>query len=165
MAGTSTPGESDDNPMNINVIPMVDVIFCLCLFFMCSFKFKQLAGKMDSWLPQDKGLSASTQQQQELEEIRVILVWDGSHTVHQLGGRQVQGEAELEQLIYATYDDYRKVGKLDTPVVIDARPDVPWKDVVTVMNLCKRNDINKVEFSFAPTGKFGPPATAGASGS
>lgn len=164
MAGMSTPGEGEDNPVNINVIPMVDVIFCLCLFFMCSFKFKQLAGKMDSWLPQDKGLSQGNPQTDALEEIRVMLTWDGSRTIHQLGGRMVTDEAELEQLIYATWDDYRKVGKLDSPVVIDARPDVPWKDVVTVMNLCKRNDIEKIEFSFAPSGKFGPQEEAGAAG-
>ena len=93
-----------------------------------------------------------------------MLTWDGSRTIHQLGGRMVTDEAELEQLIYATWDDYRKVGKLDSPVVIDARPDVPWKDVVTVMNLCKRNDIEKIEFSFAPSGKFGPQEKAGAAG-
>ena len=38
-------GEAEDNPVNINVVPMVDVIFCLCVFFMCSFKIKQLEGE------------------------------------------------------------------------------------------------------------------------
>ena len=53
MAGSHDP---DDNPVAINVVPMVDVIFCLCVFFMCSFKFKAIEGKFDSWLPRDKGL-------------------------------------------------------------------------------------------------------------
>jgi biopolymer transport protein ExbD len=53
MAG----GSSEDNPVPLNVVPMVDVIFCLCVFFMCSFKFKQLEGKFNSWLPRNKGTS------------------------------------------------------------------------------------------------------------
>ncbi|KAF0241790.1 MAG: hypothetical protein FD180_4260 [Planctomycetota bacterium] len=41
----------EDNPVALNVAPMVDIIFCLCIFFMCSFHFKQLEGKFESWLP------------------------------------------------------------------------------------------------------------------
>jgi hypothetical protein len=32
------------HPVAINVVPMVDVIFCLCVFFVRSMKFKQLEG-------------------------------------------------------------------------------------------------------------------------
>ena len=46
-------GEAEDNPLPINVVPMVDIIFCLCVFFMCSFKFRETEGKFDSWLPKD----------------------------------------------------------------------------------------------------------------
>ena len=53
MAGGG--GEQGENPVAINVVPMVDVISCLCVFFMCSFKFKQLEGKFDSWLPRGRG--------------------------------------------------------------------------------------------------------------
>ena len=48
-------GNQDENPVAINVVAMVDIIFCLCLFFMCSLKFKPLDAKFDSWLPKDKG--------------------------------------------------------------------------------------------------------------
>ena len=30
-------GAGEDNPVSLNVAPMVDIIFCLCIFFMCSF--------------------------------------------------------------------------------------------------------------------------------
>ena len=39
MAGSSSP---EDNPVGINVTALVDVIFCHCLFFMCSLHFKQV---------------------------------------------------------------------------------------------------------------------------
>jgi replicative DNA helicase len=68
-------GEAEDNPVNINVVPMVDVIFCLCVFFMCSFKFKQLEGKFTSWLPKDKGVGGASDPG-EIREMRVALFWE-----------------------------------------------------------------------------------------
>ena len=53
MGGSQNIGEASDNPVEINVTAMVDVIFCLCIFFMCSFHFKQLEGRVDAWLPKD----------------------------------------------------------------------------------------------------------------
>jgi len=50
MASVSV-GESPDNPVAINVTAMVDVIFCLCVFFMCSLHFRQVEGKFETWLP------------------------------------------------------------------------------------------------------------------
>ena len=45
MAAAQDPSE---NPVAVNVVPLVDIIFCLCVFFMCSFKFKQIEGKFTS---------------------------------------------------------------------------------------------------------------------
>ena len=56
MGAGGNIGEASDNPVEINVTAMVDVIFCLCIFFMCSFHFKQLEGKIDTWLPKDRGV-------------------------------------------------------------------------------------------------------------
>ena len=57
-------GNQEENPVAINVVAMVDIIFCLCLFFMCSLKFKPLDAKFDSWLPKDKGGAPSAVQNQ-----------------------------------------------------------------------------------------------------
>ena len=47
MAGTA----DGDNPVAVNVVPMVDVLFCLCVFFLCSLRTVELGGKFDTWLP------------------------------------------------------------------------------------------------------------------
>src|SRR5258706_5264283 len=73
MAGSQDPNE---NPVAINVVPMVDVIFCLCVFFMCSFKFKQIEGKFDSWLPKDKGIENAANLPSVIEEIRIAMYYD-----------------------------------------------------------------------------------------
>jgi len=151
MAGSQDPNE---NPVAINVVPMVDVIFCLCVFFMCSFKFKQLEGKFDSWLPKDKGLGDISQLKDVIEEVRIALFWDEkTQTVtRQLGTRRVPDDDTLQGLIRQAHDDSIKAGKVETPVTIDAAGPVPWQAVVNVINLCKREKIDKIEFAFG-TGK------------
>jgi biopolymer transport protein ExbD len=151
MAGSQDPNE---NPVAINVVPMVDVIFCLCVFFMCSFKFKQLEGKFDSWLPKDKGLGPMSADM-VIQEIRVAMFWDDATqtTLRQLGSRKVKSDEELQALIRQGFDDAVRTGHSDIPVTIDAADKVPWKDVVTVVNLCKREKIEKIEFAFGAAPK------------
>ncbi len=156
MAGVSV-GESDENPVAINVTALVDIIFCLCVFFMISFKFKQLEGKFDSWLPKGKGAAGSIQIEGILDEVRVAMFWDedNQRTIRQLRNRRVESDEELATLIKEAHDDWVRMNKPDTPVTIDAEPRVPWNDVINVLNLCKKNRIDKIEFA------LGAPPPAG----
>jgi biopolymer transport protein ExbD len=146
MAGSQDPNE---NPVAINVVPMVDVIFCLCVFFMCSFKFKQIEGKFDSWLPKNKGLGEMAPGD-VIQEIRVAMFWDEANqqTLRQLGSRKIKNDEELQSLIRQGFDDAVRTGQADIPVTVDADARVPWKDVMNVVNLCKREKIEKIEFAF-----------------
>jgi biopolymer transport protein ExbD len=148
MAGVSV-GESEENPVAINVTPLVDIIFCLCVFFMISFKFKQLEGKFDSWLPKGKGSTGAISAEGILDEVRVALTWDenGQRTIRQLRDRRVDTDEELSTLIKEAHDDWVRMNKPDTPVTIDAEARVPWEDVIKVMNICKSNRIDKIEFA------------------
>src|SRR5262249_17585186 len=147
MAGSQDPNE---NPVAINVVPMVDVIFCLCVFFMCSFKFKQIEGKFDSWLPKDKGLGPAESSQAVIQEIRVAMFWDDAtqSTSRILGTPKVKSDDELQGLIRDAHADFVKLGNTEVPVTIDSDAKVPWKEVINVMNLCKREQIDKIEFAF-----------------
>src|SRR6188474_3556776 len=148
MAGVSV-GDNDENPVGINVTPLVDIIFCLCVFFMISFKFKQLEGKFDSWLPKGKGSSGAISAEGILDEVRVALLWDENNqrTIRQLRERRVDSDDELSALIKEAHDDWVRMNKPDTPVTIDAEARVPWEDVIKVMNICKSNRIDKIEFA------------------
>ncbi len=150
MAGSQNVGESSDNPVAINVTAMVDVIFCLCIFFMCSFKFKQLEGKIESWLPKDLAVNPSLVDKTPLEEIRVVVAWEpgSGSTMRRIGNRPpVASDQELMQIILSMGEDYRKVGKNDFPVLIQAGRDVPWQDIVHIMDLCKNQGLERIEFS------------------
>jgi biopolymer transport protein ExbD len=148
-------GEAEDNPVNINVVPMVDVIFCLCVFFMCSFKIKQLEGKFASWLPKDKGVGGASDPG-EIQEMRVALFWDKEkqETRRQFGHNLVPDDTRLQEILNDARQDFVKRGKPDTPVIIDGEVEVPWKDIYTVVDICKALEIEKIEFAMgASAGK------------
>jgi biopolymer transport protein ExbD len=147
MAGSQDP---DENPVAINVVPMVDVIFCLCVFFMCSFKFKAIEGKFDSWLPRDKGLGDPSALPNVIEEIRVMITFDekAQQVVRVLGSRRIKDDVDLQTSIKSAYQDAKALNKPDTPVTIDAATNVPWHAVINVINLCKRENIDRIEFAF-----------------
>jgi biopolymer transport protein ExbD len=151
MAGTQNIGESSDNPVAINVTAMVDVIFCLCLFFMCSFQFKQLEGKVESWLPKHGSLNTPAGEPFIRDEIRVRMAWipETSTTTRTVAPDRtpLDGDAELMAVAKRRSDELTSAGKTDWPLMIDADPDVPWKDVVHVMDLCKNANMARIEFA------------------
>jgi len=150
VAGSQNIGEASDNPVAINITAMVDVIFCLCLFFMCSLKFKQLEGKIETWLPKDRGVNQTQVDKVVLEDIRVFMRWDGgsNNTIRKVGNRgAVSTDQELMQVILSMAGDFKRAGKTEFPVLIDATPEVPWQDVIHVMDMCKKESMERIEFA------------------
>jgi len=157
MAGSSGIGDDNDNPVAINITPLVDVIFCLCVFFMVSFKFKQLEGKFETWLPKEKGFEGMPLKA-VIEEIRVALFWDETNmkVIRKYGTRFVPEDEQLQQLITESYNDFKRLNKPDVGMTIDADTRVPWESVVNVMNVGKKAGVQKVEFAAgAPPPKAG----------
>ena len=151
MAGASM-GDDADNPIAINVTPLVDIIFCLCVFFMISFKFKQLEGKFDTWLPKNKGFEGMPLKA-VIQEIRVALFWNEDSTVtRKFGTRIVPEDDVLQKLISDSFEDFKRLNKPDIGLTIDADVRVPWEAIVNVMNTAKKAGVTKVEFAAgAPT--------------
>jgi biopolymer transport protein ExbD len=150
VAASQNIGESADNPVAINVTAMVDVIFCLCIFFMCSLHFKQLEGKLEMWLPTRSGIFQGEPQKLWRDEITIVLRWDAGAgaTVRRLrGGKPAASDAELLGSVLVMAAEYDRDGKTGCPVVIDSGPDVPWQDVVGVMDLCRRSGLERLEFA------------------
>jgi biopolymer transport protein ExbD len=156
MGGASM--DEGDNPVGINVTPLVDIIFCLCVFFMISFKFKQIEGKFDAWLPKGKGAEGMPVGTVMPKEIRVAILWDEANqqSIRKYGVTKLTPEQDeqLQQLINDQWQDFKRLNEVDVPLTIDADMRVPWKDVINVINLGKRCGVEKVEFAFgAPPAK------------
>ncbi len=149
MGGSQNIGEASDNPVEINVTAMVDVIFCLCIFFMCSFHFKQVEGKIDTWLPKYGNQPGTPDDKIHLEEIRVFMRWDADRnaTTLKVGNTLVSSDDEMAAAIRARKDDYAKTGKTEVPVIIDAMDPVPWHEVVHIVDQCKHEKLSPITFA------------------
>jgi biopolymer transport protein ExbD len=151
MAGSQDPS---DNPVAINVVPLVDIIFCLCVFFMCSFKFRQLEGKFETWLPKT-GHDSPGDPANPLTEMRVAIFWDPTTSTvsRKFGVRTIDDDADLAAAIVGARDAWRDRGVPDAPLTIDADVRVPWEVVTNVVNVAKRAEIARIQFALgaAPT--------------
>ncbi|MCB9897207.1 MAG: biopolymer transporter ExbD [Planctomycetes bacterium] len=67
MAGKSAEIEET----KIELTPMIDVVFLLLIFFIVTIKFKVLEGKLETELPKDVGVNASTDLPKEKIEISI----------------------------------------------------------------------------------------------
>jgi biopolymer transport protein ExbD len=163
MAGSSNVGgDSNDNPVPLNVTAMVDIIFCLCIFFMCSFKVKAVEGKMDSWLPKNTGMLTEAPQE-DLEPLRIVLIHNpNGKTQRFLERRPVESIDQLATLVRESRADRARTGA-KCNVAIDAGTVVPWEDVVDVVNVCRTEKVDEIQFVFGAvdlaqemTGRAGP---------
>jgi biopolymer transport protein ExbD len=73
MASQAVRQGDGDEAFDINLTPMIDVVFQLIIFFMCAMKFKTLEKKIEAFLPKDRGLEATPQRIEERQEIKVTI--------------------------------------------------------------------------------------------
>ena len=145
-------GNQDENPVAINVVAMVDIIFCLCLFFMCSLKFKPLDGKFDSWLPKHVGVTPGAPRVSPVDEMRVLLSWNSQQNkLERLFGQNPcapdqAGDEKLRKLIRDSYREYEARGNTEVPLILDVGPKVPWRYVVDVLDMGRDARVKNLQF-------------------
>jgi len=61
--------------------------------------------------------------------------------------KKVKDDAELEQCIREAHDDFVAKNKPDIPLIIDGGASVPWKEIMTVVNIGKALEIKNLEFA------------------
>jgi hypothetical protein len=84
-----------------------------------------------------------------LEEIRVGMAWDPvrARTIRRVGkGGEVVSDEDLMSIILTMWADYRKAGRQGVPLLIDATPEVPWRDVVHLVDICQKEKLGRIEF-------------------
>lgn len=151
--------------------PMIDVTFLLLIFFVLNLKFKVEEGEIESFLPKNRGQGSGTPQI-DLGEVRMKLLWydssgqptkskENGHVVLKVGRNPYNSPGELTRensnqhpiwdKLYADLQDFKAgyKGKSDKgiPVIIDARPQVPYMFVVRALNEVVKSDLKDVTFA------------------
>ncbi len=89
---------TEERPSELNMTPMIDVVFQLLIFFMLTMRFKDVEGKLLTTLPKDKGQQAADPLPPELREIRVILCAGGDTRSHEQN-REAHEEAAKDPAV------------------------------------------------------------------
>ena len=135
-------------PFKMEFTPMIDVVFLLLIFFMCTLKFKTLEAKLATYLPTDKGSAPIAADLKPEEKIRVKLSLRGKKCICYLNGRAVGLLPGSERLVY---ERVRTLARAlpESPAEIDPDPSVPHGFVVNVLDECIRAKVKSVEFTAA----------------
>jgi biopolymer transport protein ExbD len=132
------------DPPDINLTPLIDVVFLLLIFFMLSTTFKDDA-RIEIRLPE---IGEVTEQPEAPTSLEIVVDASGGFYVND---RQVVNAevATLTKAIAAAVGDRR-----DLPVIIKADARSPHQAVMTVMDAASRLGLQR--FSFAASRSDGP---------
>lgn len=134
-----TPPETE---AGLNMIPMINLVFLLLIYFMITLSQKTQEGLLLTETPSGEGQVAETQEEAEDETalVRVVRAVDGVGLF-------------FRDWPVAGYDDLaRELRDLpeETPIFIQAEPDVPLRDVVRVHNLSLKTGHRNVVYTIPP---------------
>lgn len=116
------------NPLATAMMPMIDVVFLLLVFFLCTASFEEPEQNLATSLrvaPLDPGAGTATEPP-ELDDVTIVGSSVGAATTWTVNaGRSTADLGELTSLL-------QQLASIDRglPVTIDAGPTVPMRDVV-----------------------------------
>jgi len=147
MAGS----DSQDNPLPVNVVPMVDVIFCLCVFFLASFRSRKEESHFDTWLPKERGEGRAAVTV-PLGEWRVVLGWnqETGAIARRFRQRDLADAGALERVLREARDDLRSRNLPPEPLILDAEAGLPWAAALEVVDMGRGLGIEALEFAQGP---------------
>ncbi len=154
-------------------ISMIDVVFLLLVFFLCSMQFKTVERTLEAQLPQDgPDVTVLPPPPTNPTEIRVKIYWANAsgQVIHKPGaafgehypGRRVplstagaHVELRVNQVRVGDLNDLARTlkdlnRKSPMPVVVDARQAVPFQWVVGALDACARAKVKHVKFQAPP---------------
>ena len=122
--------------LDVNITPLIDIVFLLLIFFMVSTTFER-ESEIDVTLPE----AAIDAPQEQNEVIEIVISSDGEFYVN--GKRVVNKQvATLKQALLKVAD-----GREDPPIIISADAKATHQSVVTVMDAARQ--LGFVHLSFA----------------
>lgn len=143
MKAPALPRRRGGNPIGAVMTPMIDVVFLLLVFFLCTSSFEEPEHNLAASLvvaSQTAGASASTQTPPEFEDVKLVGESQGNVIVWTVNSsRQTTDLAELTALL-------GQLAAIDRalPVTIDASGAVPMRDVVGAYDAARAAGFGRV---------------------
>ncbi len=123
---------------------MIDVVFLLLIFFVCtaSFQAAELVMPSNLLLSGSSDFAVPIELPEELEQIVVEILPSSSGPTWRVNQQPCRSRVDLQQLL-------RSIGEIDAslPVVIDCDDAVPLGEAIAVYDLCRAIGLSKVQFA------------------
>jgi biopolymer transport protein ExbD len=139
------PTHHDDRRQtDIAMTPMIDVVFQLMIFFICTASFQLAEELLPTSLAVTSGTSrpSPTEIDEELERIVVSATRANGSTQWIVNERPCQSLAEVREVLRAAAQIDRSL-----PVVLDVAGEVPLGDMIDVYDLCRLESFDKIQFA------------------
>ncbi|MEX2168945.1 MAG: biopolymer transporter ExbD [Pirellulales bacterium] len=132
-----------ESTSDVNMTPMIDVIFLLMIFFVCTASF-QIAEELlpTNLLVQGTSTEAPTAENPPLEQIVVRGQRAVQSTVWQVNDGVAVSQDQIQPLLRALAGIDRSL-----PVVLDVDGNVPLGEMIEVYDLCRAVGLDKVQFA------------------
>lgn len=143
MKAPALPRRGGGNPIGAVMTPMIDVVFLLLVFFLCTSSFEEPEQNLATSLvvaSQTPGAGTSQPAPPELEDVKIVGEPQGGVTVWTVNsGRQTADLAELMMLL-------GQLAMIDRslPVTIDTGAAVPMRDVVGAYDAARAAGFGRV---------------------
>jgi len=118
---------------------MIDVVFLLLIFFMCTASFKRLESDMPTQLPRT-GLGKK-EEREDFDPIRIRLSSVPTGVLVECDGQACGTFGALFEMLTAR----RRIA--DVPVIIEGQGTVPFGYMVAALDACYKANLWRVAFS------------------
>jgi len=130
-------------PTELMMVPIIDVIFLLLVFFMCTANFYPL----EEILPMNTTLPGSVAVEMVLPDpvnLDVVLIQISFDQVPhwQIEGNQCTSLHEVQSILWQIRDI-----RADIPVIIESADNVPMENVIDVYDVCRRVGLTDIQFA------------------
>jgi len=131
--------------LDVKMTPMIDVIFLLLIFFVCTARFQRLENVLPTRLSLLGDIQSDIPAEPELidlDEIVVEILWDGKQPGWRINQREYQELRQVRSVLQAA-----RSLEADLPVILDPQSAVPMEHVIDVYDLCRQVGLAQVRFA------------------
>ena len=123
--------------------PMIDVVFLLLVFFVCTANFKPPEGilPMDTPLPGTVSAKVVLPDPVNMDVVLIKIIFEKE--LHwQVADNLCTSLQEVQNILQSIQDV-----KADIPVIIESTDNVPMENVIDTYDICRRTGLSHIQFS------------------
>ena len=135
--------------LTLSMAPMIDVIFLLLIFFVCTASFRPPEQVLPTQVSLPGAEPVDTPPDDEFEDLDDLVVkvlWREAQPAWELNHRQYGSLGEVRTVLEAA----QRV-QPGLPVILNVEPEVPIRHVIDVYDLCRLVGLAKVQFAASAT--------------